>query len=48
MFPMNKEGPQGTYVDPEGTTFEIITFYHVQGVVLTNANPSIEHSWFPG
>ncbi|XP_011062316.1 PREDICTED: protein cereblon isoform X1 [Acromyrmex echinatior] len=48
MFPMNKEGPQGTYVNPGGVIHETITFYHVQGVVLNNSDPSTEYSWFPG
>jgi len=45
---MNKEGPQGTYVNPGGVIHETITFYHVQGVVLNNSDPSTEYSWFPG
>lgn len=48
MFPMNKEGPQGTYVNPGGVIHETITFYHVQGVMLSDAAPSTEYSWFPG
>ncbi|KAL6433699.1 hypothetical protein ACFW04_005755 [Cataglyphis niger] len=48
MFPMNKEGPQGTYVNPGGIIHETITFYHVQGIMLSDAAPSTEYSWFPG
>ncbi|KAG5307589.1 CRBN protein, partial [Pseudoatta argentina] len=48
MFPMNKEGPQGSYVNPGGVIHETITFYHVQGVLLNNSDPSTEYSWFPG
>ncbi|XP_020297490.1 protein cereblon isoform X3 [Pseudomyrmex gracilis] len=48
MFPMNKEGPQGTYVNPGGVIHETITFYHVQGVILNSSPPSTDFSWFPG
>ncbi|EZA51920.1 protein cereblon isoform X2 [Ooceraea biroi] len=48
MFPMNREGPQGTYVNPGGVLHETITFYHVVGVMLSDSNPSTEYSWFPG
>ncbi|XP_012226592.1 protein cereblon isoform X1 [Linepithema humile] len=48
MFPMNREGPQGTYVNPGGVIHETITFYHVQGVMLSDTPPSTEYSWFPG
>ncbi|EFN75562.1 protein cereblon [Harpegnathos saltator] len=48
MFPMNREGPQGTYVNPEGVIHETITFYHVQGVALSSSSPSTNYSWFPG
>ncbi|KMQ87897.1 protein cereblon-like protein [Lasius niger] len=43
-----EEGPQGTYVNPGGVIHETITFYHVQGVMLSDAAPSTEYSWFPG
>lgn len=47
MFPMNKEGPQSTYVNPGGVLHDTITFYHVIDV-LHNSIPTTEYSWFPG
>ncbi|XP_003696072.1 protein cereblon [Apis florea] len=47
MFPMSKEGPQGTYCNPSGIIHETVTLYHAQGLTLSD-NPSINYTWFPG
>lgn len=47
MFPMSKEGPQGTYCNPSGIIHETVTLYHAQGLALSD-NPSINYTWFPG
>ncbi|KOX73264.1 Protein cereblon [Melipona quadrifasciata] len=48
MFPMSKEGPQGTYCNPSGIIHETVTLYHAQGLALSNNPPSINYTWFPG
>ncbi|XP_029034768.1 protein cereblon [Osmia bicornis bicornis] len=48
MFPMSKEGPQGTYCNPAGIIHETVTLYHAQGLTLSRNPPSIEYTWFPG
>ncbi|CAK9809321.1 Protein cereblon [Anthophora quadrimaculata] len=48
MFPMSKEGPQGTYCNPAGTIHEIVTLYHARGLTLSRSPPSVEYTWFPG
>ncbi|CAL1275605.1 unnamed protein product [Larinioides sclopetarius] len=47
IFSMSLQGPQGTYVNPNGYVHEAITVYKVKGLRLTG-RPSTEQSWFPG
>ena len=47
IFSMNKEGPQGAYVNPGGYVHETLTLYKARNVLYTGA-PSPEYSWFPG
>ncbi|XP_017886440.1 protein cereblon isoform X2 [Ceratina calcarata] len=48
MFPMSKEGPQGTYCNSAGIIHETVTLYHAQGLTLSGSPPSLEYTWFPG
>ncbi|KAG7190065.1 hypothetical protein KM043_006206 [Ampulex compressa] len=48
IFPMSKEGPQGTYCNPAGAIHDTVTLYHAEGLVLNRMRPSTESSWFPG
>ncbi|XP_066582632.1 protein cereblon [Prorops nasuta] len=48
IFPMSKEGPQSAYCNSSGVIHETVTFYHAQGLILSNSPPSTECSWFPG
>ncbi|XP_051160441.1 protein cereblon [Leptopilina boulardi] len=48
MFPMNREGPQGTYCNLGGFLYETVTLYKAQGLILSGNEPSSEYSWFPG
>ncbi|CAL7937660.1 unnamed protein product [Xylocopa violacea] len=48
IFPMSKEGPQGTYCNRAGIIHETVTLYHAQGLRLSESEPSIEYTWFPG
>ncbi|UYV67156.1 CRBN [Cordylochernes scorpioides] len=47
VFAMSREGPQGTYVNPNGYVHETLTVYKARGLVLVG-RASTEHSWFPG
>ncbi|GBM26111.1 Protein cereblon [Araneus ventricosus] len=47
IFSMSLQGPQGTYVNPNGYVHEAITVYKAKGLRLTG-RPSTEQSWFPG
>ncbi|XP_076631349.1 E3 ubiquitin ligase component cereblon isoform X1 [Colletes latitarsis] len=48
MFPMSKEGPQGTYCNRAGIIHDTVTLYHAQGLQLSRGAPSTEYTWFPG
>nr|XP_012146991.1 PREDICTED: protein cereblon isoform X2 [Megachile rotundata] len=48
MIPMSKEGPLGTYCNPDGIIYETVTLYHAQGLRLSPNQPSVEYTWFPG
>ncbi|XP_053977543.1 protein cereblon [Hylaeus volcanicus] len=48
MFPMSKEGPQGTYCNPNGIILDTVTLYHAQGLKLSRSPPTTEYTWFPG
>ncbi|KAG8041068.1 hypothetical protein G9C98_002056 [Cotesia typhae] len=48
VFQMNEEGVQSAYCNPAGAIHETITLYKAQSLVLDNAPPSSEYSWFPG
>lgn len=48
MFAMSKEGPQGTYCNPAGVIFEILTLHQAQGLRLSGNRAFIDCSWFPG
>ena len=48
MFPMSKEGPQGTYCNPAGIIHDTVTLYQAQGLSLSRHPPSTEYTWFPG
>ncbi|GFR30803.1 protein cereblon [Trichonephila clavata] len=47
IFSMSLQGPQGTYVNPNGYVHEAITVYKAKGLHLLG-RPSTEQSWFPG
>lgn len=47
IFSMSLQGPQGTYVNPNGYVHETITVYRVKGLSLIG-RPSTDQSWFPG
>ncbi|GIY37542.1 protein cereblon [Caerostris extrusa] len=47
IFSMSLQGPQGTYVNPNGYVHEAITVYKAKGLHLSG-RPSTEQSWFPG
>lgn len=47
IFSMSLQGPQGTYVNPNGYVHEAITVYKANK--LRNiGRPSVQQSWFPG
>lgn len=48
VFQMNEEGVQSAYCNPAGAIHETITLHKAQSLVLDNAPPSSEYSWFPG
>lgn len=48
MFPMNREGPQGTYCNLSGILHETVTLYKAKNLTLSDDEPSAEYSWFPG
>ncbi|KAG8200650.1 hypothetical protein JTE90_022272 [Oedothorax gibbosus] len=47
IFSMSLQGPQGTYVNPNGYVHEAITVYKASKL-RTVGRPSTEASWFPG
>nr|XP_015930169.1 protein cereblon isoform X2 [Parasteatoda tepidariorum] len=47
IFSMSLQGPQGTYVNPNGYVHEAVTVSHASGL-QTIGRPSTEQSWFPG
>ena len=47
IFAMSVEGPQGTYVNPNGYVHETLTVYKAKDMI-TRGLPSTEASWFPG
>lgn len=47
IFSMSLQGPQGTYVNPNGYVHEAITLYKAKGLILQGRS-STEQSWFPG
>ncbi|XP_035215361.1 protein cereblon-like isoform X2 [Stegodyphus dumicola] len=47
IFSMSLQGPQGTYVNPNGYVHEAVTVYKAKGL-LVSGRPSTEQSWFPG
>ncbi|GAB6029916.1 hypothetical protein CHUAL_005615 [Chamberlinius hualienensis] len=47
VFSMSSEGPQGTYVNPNGIVHDTITVYKATGIELVG-RPTENHSWFPG
>ncbi|XP_076242249.1 E3 ubiquitin ligase component cereblon [Calliopsis andreniformis] len=48
MFPMSKEGPQGTYCNRVGIIHDTVTLYRAYGLKLSSEPPSTEYTWFPG
>ncbi|XP_054276612.1 protein cereblon [Macrosteles quadrilineatus] len=47
LFSMSTEGPQSTFVNPNGYLHETITLYKVKSIYAVGL-PSTEFSWFPG
>ncbi|XP_075228978.1 protein cereblon-like isoform X2 [Lycorma delicatula] len=47
VFAMSVEGPQGTYVNPDGYLHETVTLSKAQGLVVSG-HSSTRYSWFPG
>lgn len=47
IFAMSTEGPQGTYVNPNGFIHETLTVHSVRDMI-TRGFPSTEASWFQG
>ncbi|XP_054717649.1 protein cereblon-like isoform X2 [Uloborus diversus] len=47
IFSMSLQGPQGTYVNPNGYVHEAITVHKAKNL-LVSGRPSTEQSWFPG
>ncbi|OXA50221.1 protein cereblon isoform X2 [Folsomia candida] len=48
IFSMSVEGPQGTYVNPQGFVHETLTVHKTKREVVLRGRSSTEASWFPG
>ncbi|XP_064119954.1 protein cereblon-like [Macrobrachium nipponense] len=47
IFSMSVEGPQGTFVNPQGYVHEMLTLTKATNLSYYG-RPSVEYSWFPG
>jgi len=47
IFSMSTEGPQGTFINPNGHLHETLTLHHAINLSAIGS-PSVEYSWFPG